>query len=621
MSDLGPHILSVNDGNFDEMVMLKTLLYRRIGEIKEKRAAAGYIGYDQMPTVSDIEMTHVIIPRNSFKPFVPISSQYMRCPMTSGNLTWGGTVGFQIHNSGDFLWDMFTHITFNQLSAQEVSLPTLSLSEDYSVRYINGQGQTYSGDSMKPYVFYADDFGHRLFKEHMFTLGGSLIDRYTVDADIFYEQVELPLQKRAAYKRCIGQELPIQAYSQNITPAQNVVDFSDVNDPEASDGVRARGAQKRLQMLNYFPAAREVAWITNGLQTPKDTQPEFSIIYPYKFDWCERPESSLPLMFTQDNLREVRSTLAQQSQCVFTTYPILAEVSGPSAGTGTVNDPYSTPVGVFALNPIIENNVRVDTTDFFHTAVMYVNFMYIDSLVHDVFLNRAMFNIIRVHTTQITSVTAVDEPIELPSLKYALEYLLFGFRTAPNELMEIGTYGSVNAYASNWNKFGTVKLASYVQSTAFTAQSGASTYFRTEASQSGNNVIGPQTYTYFVHAPIAEKIQFIIQNYYLVLSLTLEGFPVEFFDSYTPFRMGEYPINGPTSPGFCMLTFSLKPGDKAPRGYLNASIADEIYIQPYCPILGMSEEEGGINTAELVAVGKAINVLYIDMDVIALRFE
>lgn len=92
------------------------------------------------------------------------------------------------------------------------------------------------------YVYWCDFPGERILKTVSFEINGNPLDDYDQFSYVFYRNFKLKEDKLAGYYRCVGQELPYNMYTNNV-----------------SDGARYSG------------------YVLNGLQTPKAKQPEFQI--------------------------------------------------------------------------------------------------------------------------------------------------------------------------------------------------------------------------------------------------------------------------------------------------------------------------------------------------------
>jgi hypothetical protein len=174
-----------------------------------------------LPTIADINITHDFYLNRTFKPFVSIGSEYTKS-IISIKPQLGGTCQFKIPIYGDFFSDMVLYIKLKEFSS------------------INPENK----------VKYCDFLGHRLVNNTKITLDGEIIDEYTTEDYNFYYQYSLPLDKQNAWKKCIGQEIPIEAYL--------------TSDPE----------------LHEF---REVKMIKNGPQTLKRVQPTLELFMPLLF--------------------------------------------------------------------------------------------------------------------------------------------------------------------------------------------------------------------------------------------------------------------------------------------------------------------------------------------------
>lgn len=607
MALLGTFILANNTGSFDRMVMMKDMLAASINTITQQRQAQGYSGAEALPTISDIEQTHTIVPRNSFKPYVPVSSQYLKLTQSAGNLSWGGSITFDIQNMGEFIWDTFLQVVTNPLTATagtnySFPEPEVAYAEGQPLRVVNGQGQTIGsvtsaatpvwtpGVTTRNYVYFANNLAHALFTQHDFYVSSAPIDNYMQYTDTFYLNARIPQQKRAAYLRCIGQETPIQAYSQTV------------NFP--ADGSSSL-------VTNEYPSARQVITVTNGPQTPQYTQRGLNLIYPYKFDFCESPSNSIPILQIQGARREIKSYFSTADRVVFTQSPYILEQSVVlSGGDGTDEKPWAVQTYRYVVDI---TDSTVSTANFFNSANLYVNNIFIDSLIHDIYTNRVAFNLTRLHLNFETNITASNQKIQLNTFKWGLEYLFCGMRDAamtPSGNVDKG-YTPLT-YAQNWDVYQFVKPAVYTQGQGFTAQVGATGGGGSDPQFA--RVSGGANYIYYYTQQIMQDLQFTLQTINLVQSQN--GFPAVFYDSYTPFRMGGFQISGADKPGYFMVNFSFAPGAKNPYGYYNISRAREFYAEPNCPLIS----SGAISSATFVASGIALNFLYVAQGNLNVRF-
>lgn len=680
MTSLGQFLLANNRGPFDDLLTRKQLLKRNIDIIIEKRKNDGLEGADILPTLADIEATHVIIPRNAFKPYVPVASQYVKVTDSSGVVEWDSHISFTISHSGDFLWDSFLYINTNAMLATKTTLPPLSEYEppgqpyktvptderltgdeaapfiprlpeplkktgdasagapinaasnikkksniplppgfqhqkaapviptrrDFQAmqkkknaaagsqeekkkgptikfepppddqvmyttyRYVDSLGNTVNpGTEVQNYVYYANNLAHALFTQHEFDIGSSPIDVYTQHADSFYLATRVPPQKMAGYLRCIGQEVPLSGYS---TALGNVTQNSE---------------------------AREQIFVLNGPQTPKPTQPDLKLIYPYKFDMCEAPSASIPVLQCPGLLRQIRSHISQPQRCIFTQAPIFLETT-KYIWTADTDDNIVTSQSWVSRERLILPDSAVDTTSFFDSACLYINNIFIDQSIHSILINRSLYSLTRVHMSFGTTISGLSGMYQLSGIKWALEYMFFGMRSASQE------DPSTPGFPVMWDQF--IGYTERIYQDYYNAQ------MTTGLNGAWNSCTNTTDYVYYQRFPIMTAAQFILQNTQYVEDQ--EGLPAVFYDSYVPYRAYGSFISTPSQSGVCMLNFSFHPGGRAPYGYYNVSNSKEFYIQPVCPLVPQQ-----IMLANLYAEGIALNMLLIAQGQCTMQFN
>lgn len=590
MIPIGTFALVLNDGSLDKMINMKSLLTERIEQIKRDRRLAGFEDEsDILPTIADIELTHTIVPRNSYKPYVPVTSQYLRVVKPKGQLKWGGSITFDLPNEGDFMWDAFLHLRTNEITASESEDITYSgVPDGVPVRLINGQGQTVTQNGgFRNYVFYANNLAHRLFTHHDFKIQDSSVDKYDPVADTFYMNMRVPLQKLAAYKRCIGQEIPMNAYAQTV------------NFPASGAG-------------GDIPCAREVAEILNGPQTPQYSQPPLSLVYPYKFDFCEAPSASIPILQIPGSKRQITTRIARADQCIFTVSPYLVEYTTP--GGAAVDDVYTT--GLFYAKTTVVGSVVTNPDSFWRSVSMYVNMIYIDPLIQDLYVNQSIFSIVRKHVQYSHAVRDDLQMIQLSTFHLGLEYMFCGVQWAnltPSTVME-----KVNTkpYALAWDTFVYPRAAGYTTSPGWTAQVSAGPEF----ARIGLNESSPlDPYYYFHNLQYTTNMQFTFQTF-PIDNTDPEGFPNIICDAYVPYRIGRFNISPNTShsgegSGIYMINFSFAPGSRTPAGYINISRGQEVFMIP-----SLNAEIPQDVKMRFVATGISLDFFYIAVGSINLRF-
>lgn len=99
MATGGVFTIITNDGKQDRMLMATALLHACLNEINLAKQAVNGGSLDDlvnMPTLMDIERTHVLFTNAHFKPFAAIGYEYNKVRVTSGSVSLASNVQFSI---------------------------------------------------------------------------------------------------------------------------------------------------------------------------------------------------------------------------------------------------------------------------------------------------------------------------------------------------------------------------------------------------------------------------------------------------------------------------------------------------------------------------------------------
>ena len=360
------------------------------------------------------------------------------------------------------------------------------------------------------YFRYHDYPGERLLKKIAFEVNGNPLDQYDRMSMVMHRKFCLGVNKRVGYDRMMGQEVPLKGY------------------------------------VNQLPAAtqtyREQRFICNGLQTPTETKADGLEIFAPLMFWFRDPRIALPSVAIPQGQRYIHVDLA----------PATDFLSIVQRGANT-NSVLSDPVVKF--------------------AELYVNNIFVTKEVHDIYIKRVGFNLIRVHREQKAVVSESEKEIQLTNMKWPIETLFVGMRMQANTNV-----------ADRWDKF------TYITDTPFNAHMDAVT---------------AQT-----HSKMIDKISITAHGIALY-----NEFPIELFNMYIPYHKGAYNLNTPEDPGVIAITFNLYPGSYQPSGYINASRARELFIHYWSSVIDTN------NAAELTILGIAINFLLVADGTAILRYS
>lgn len=359
------------------------------------------------------------------------------------------------------------------------------------------------------YFRYHDYPGERLLKKVAFEVNGNPLDSYSRLSYVMHRQFCLGVNKQVGYKRMMGQEIPLNGF----------VD------------------QQATSVQSY----REKREICNGFQTPSQTKAAgLEIFAPLHF-WFSDPRIALASVAIPQGQRFINVELAPSSD-------ILSIVQ---RGINT-NSSLSV--------PSIE------------TCTLYVNNIFVTQEVHNIYIKRVGFNLVRVHREQTIRISAAQNEYQLSALKWPIETIYAGIRLVANENV-----------ADRWDKF------TQITDTAFTSHTDA--------------------VTAQVHSPLIDTI--LVKAHEIALYQEL---PLGFFNSYLPYHKGAYNLNTPEDSGLVCITFNLYPNSYQPSGHINVSRAREFYLKYTSSVIDSAEP------GDLFVLGQAINFLLIADGTAILRY-
>ncbi len=235
--------------------------------------------------------------------------------------------------------------------------------------------------------------GERLCAKTTFTVNGNPLDEYYSDDYNFYRNLELSQDKVLGYNRCVGQENPSDAefYQASIAPTSS----------------RICGTYK------------------SGFQTPQSAaHGSLEMFVPLLFWFNKDPRLAIPSVSIPFGQRFIEIDLAEQSLLV--GQEVRVQQWQGTLGTVTVD-----------------------------TCELYVNNIFVNPEIHDIFIKRIGFNLIRVHRRQASRVNNTTGEVLLNNFKWPIEHFAFGFRPTGNGLSTNTNYdGSGNAL----NHFGSLAL-------------------------------------------------------------------------------------------------------------------------------------------------------------------
>ncbi len=633
MSAGGVFKLIANDGKADRMIMATELLNQRIEDIMCERQAQGYA--DTTPTLVDIERTHILYVNAHFKPFAAIAYEYNKVRPQSGSNAYGSSLQFSIPQFGDFFNDMALNIGLAATSATTGTVPafpgyigandqssssTASISAvnnatdgiytKYTYEYVNAAGVVQTvGAAATNFVRYCEYPGQRICKKIKFDVNGNPLDEYTAEAMLFYQKFRVMPNKAVGWARLVGQEVPREAYSDllSINGAANYP-------AAAANLTNQAGAAVVYAAQNATNTARQVTKILDGPQTPKATQPALDMWIPLLFWFNCNPALSIASVSIPYGQRFISVDLEAQDKILFTApgnlFLRLTTEVFTSAGTnkGLANAVAVSDYKKYVnLTPVLASNSTIDTTQQISYADLYINNLFVNPEIHDIYIKRIGFSLIRVHRYQQENFAVSTYNVWLSQLKWPIETMYVGLRPV------------INVDASNanqhrdWHRLtrltdNQVEINAKAHSAAVIddtlAWNAAGAKLKNSTSQEQVMKL-----TYPVEAETVDTLQ--LQAHGINIYQTLKS---AFYRDYQTFIYGGPNIVTPEDKGALMINFCLHPGTYQPSGHINISRAREFYLTFVSSYVSSS------NNAQLLVLAIALNFLLISDGSAVLRY-
>jgi len=258
--------LITRDARNDQYLQGGELLRSRLCEIKKKRSkerarlrASGdpaWAAYPIEPTFADVECSHILPVRRSYRPFCAVGSQYHKIPSSGGGSSQltssDGSLVFALPTFGDFLSDMVLHVRLDAV------------------------GDT-SGATHYEYTHYP---GIRLVKEAQLKSDQVAIDSYTRDDALFVDKFWVDPKDRDGWDRCHGEQVAQTGEYWNSNEFTGCETFKD------------------------------------GPQTRRLLQPALELWIPLQFSTGQDASQSIPNDMLSNSQRAVEITLASLGEMI-----------------------------------------------------------------------------------------------------------------------------------------------------------------------------------------------------------------------------------------------------------------------------------------------------------------
>jgi len=444
---------------------------------------------------------------------------------------------------------------------------------------------------------------------------------------------------------------------QAVSDADKLKEYIRYDTPE---GVNKAPAEYNTEALGYLPEgdpliARYLYKVVDGPQTPKEWQPPLEIMHRLNFWFNEDVRLAVPSVAIPYGQRFIHMEIAPVEDLAIQEPGLFVEHVNTSigmfklankVGTLTVGEALTADAQHYAYGPSVGaatvNAVARSVSTFYPylhhlpndnlcitNMELYINNIFVNPEIHDIYIRRIGFTLIRVHRYGSISVNEEGQNEKLISqLKWPIEYIFVGMRPKWN------VSRSNRWMWRDWHRLSKVDTAVFAdegdcvdafsvygpKSNITNASWGNTAYVNTPDpavvgnttayNQTANSVgkVAQHAYRLVKHA--VQRTEYTYEQASLTsLTVTAHGitlydyFNTAFYNSYIPYQYGGYNIRTPDDPGALMITFCLFPKTYQPSGHLNVSRAREFYIGwNSCYI-------SSTHPAELVFCASAINFL------------
>lgn len=371
--------------------------------------------------------------------------------------------------------------------------------------------------------------------------------------------------------------------------------------------------------VNSSQTARFLRQILDGPQTPKATQPELDLWIPLMF-WCNRdPRLAVASVAIPYGQRYITVDIEAQSNILFTAPGNLwlrlttEQFTSTGAGKGTaaglvVVDMKRT----VTLQPTLASGSTINSAQQIKNMDLYINNIFVNSEIHDIYIKRIGFSLIRVHRFQQANISSTTPEILLSNMKWPIEYMFVGARPQDNLLSS-----NTNQYR-DWHRFTAMtdnivvvpsKSTHKVVIDNTAAIDSASKQFTAASYETTERVVYP--------TPVQVVDQMSVRAHGITL---VDSYKRLFFSDYVPYTFGGLNINTPEDEGCMMINFCLYPGTYQPSGHMNISRAREFYLLLQASYFG-SGAAGDGKKADLIVLASAINFLLVSDGSAILRYS
>jgi hypothetical protein len=522
-------------------------------------------------------------------------------------------------------------------------------------------------------IRYCEYPGNFIFSNVGFSVNGNPLDAYSRNAMIMFEKTQVPVSKRWSYNALNGQQNPksglgdlftatvvdqeytlptsqiignkIGAWDKSQGPdvatfsmaklvpltsditkptLLNAIPATDLNNPPTAASGQATVGQKQISVLD-------------GPQTPKMSQPPLSLWIPLYFWFNRSIEMAIPSVSIPFGQRFITISIAELNTSNYGN--LLYQVPGAYVKKTTIYNSHN-PTGILTSEDDIDtveveiaawagsdiigespswpgltfptpitNIVDVPTTV---TADLYINNIFVNPEIHDIYIKRIGFSLIRVYREQSNSIVGQSSSdILLSSLKWPIEYMLVGLQPYwnTNSVQNATAWRDWHRFSKNLTAFSNALLGGNTRTEGIpTIDSSDPSNIITSTYVGQNKVSSDQ---YYIPCQTTDSMSIVSHGITI-----FDNYPAIFYNSYLPYiyyNPSTWTCQEDNS--LLFVNFCLFPGMYQPSGHLNISRARETYVNLTSTYVSTN------GRANFIVVASAINFLLISDGSAVLRYS
>ncbi|HEU0069403.1 MAG TPA: hypothetical protein VFQ26_09130 [Nitrospiraceae bacterium] len=638
----------VNEGKIDQLLQLNDILTERIKDLTRDKIN---MGEDPVVDLLDIEDTHLTFMVARYKPIVKLAFEYIIVQPSAGTPQFDSQINFEIPQAGDFIHDMLLNVHVGPIRTSVLSTPiqktgtptspaqfpfngenadgTAAANTFYEIVDVNGtvlvEGVAAPGPANAPvqyrnFVSWVENPGNALIKHVKFAVNSNDLDQYGTDVINMHQKFMVGKDKKPGYDRLTGQESARMGFRELTCDLVTDTSVHPVNDVDVStgsalyaigtvtpsvlnDGITGPNqvAQRFSSTTPVYNVSREQIMITDGPQTPKPELPPMSLGHKLLLFSCDSgaPSLSIPSVSIPNGQRTVTVSLHSLERCVQQHTPIYLRTI---VDTGTAR--------TITYKPIYQHaNILGDRS--ITKASLYVNNIYYNVDLHDIFLAKTYFNLVRVWKSQRFSYKNDNQEFLLSQFKFPVEWMMIAAQPHRNVVPPRFDYNGTlvegnHNYWYTWNKYCNVLDSTKNSGLVVQAATGAAASTPTFSNSPIQNT------RYFIDSPIIRSLSVKSSGNEIVKNIHSS-----FFSDYVPISLEGPKLFASQDPNVFFHSFALFPTLYQPSGYFNLSRARETYIYAEFKPNGLSSP---FNNGELIVVSRPINFLIVSDGTAVLRY-